>query len=243
VSFDFTIFKHFFFDPSIVDGAKLTLLLSIVCQVLGIIIGLFLALGRLSRSRVPIFRWASGLYIWFFRGTPLLLQLLFVYDGIPQLTNKGIVLGSITSATIALSLNEGAYMAEIIRAGILSVDTGQVEAARALGMSYPLTLRRIILPQAVRFVIPPTGNEFISMLKNTSLAAVIVTPELLYAVQQIYSANYAVFELLTVAAIYYLAMTTVATLVQSWLERTFEYRRGPKRAGPLWFSIPGLRRA
>ena len=123
----------------------------------------------------------------------------------------------IASAIIALSLNEGAYMAEIIRAGIQSVDPGQIEASKALGMTYPKTMRRIVLPQAVRFVIPPTGNEFISMLKNTSLASVISAQELLYNVQQVYSNNLAYFELLSVASVWYLAMTSVATWLQSRL--------------------------
>src|SRR5947209_448161 len=143
MNFDPSTFWDYLFYGPIVDGAKLTFLMSIVCQLLGIGLGLFLALGRLSRSPVPILRLLSGFYIWIFRGTPLLVQLLFVYDAVPQLTSQRVVLGSITSAVIALSLNEGAYMAEITRAGILSVDPGQVEAAKALGMNYPLTMRRI----------------------------------------------------------------------------------------------------
>jgi polar amino acid transport system permease protein len=243
LNFDPSVFWHFLFYGPIVDGAKLTVVASIVSQALGIVIGMFLALGRLSRSRFPFVRWLSGVYIWLFRGTPLLVQLLFVYDAIPQMTNEAVVLGSITSAIIALSLNEGAYMAEIIRAGIQSVDPGQVEAAKALGMTYPKTMRRIVLPQAVRFVIPPTGNEFISMLKNTSLASVISAQELLYNTQQVSSNNYAYFELLSVAAVWYLAMTTVATWFQSRLERRAEYRTSlPQRGGLLGFAVPGMHR-
>lgn len=241
--FDPSVFWHYLFYGPIIDGAKLTVIASVVSQALGIVIGLFLALGRLSRSRLPVWRWLSGFYIWLFRGTPLLVQLLFVYDAIPQMTNERIVLGSITSAIIALSLNEGAYMAEIIRAGIGSVDPGQVEAAKALGMTYPKTMRRIVLPQAVRFVIPPTGNEFISMLKNTSLASVISAQELLYNTQQVYSNNLAYFELLSVACVWYLAMTTVATWFQSRLERRAEYRNTlPQRGGLLGFAVPGMHR-
>lgn len=236
-------FGHFLFYGPIVDGAKLTIILSVVCQLLGIILGLFLALARLSRSRLPFLRWASGLYIWFFRGTPLLVQLVFVYDGIPQVTGEAIVLGSITSAIIALALNEGAYMAEITRAGILSVDPGQIEAAKALGMTNSLTMRRIVIPQAVRFIIPPTANEFISMLKNTSLAVVIATPELFFNVSQVYDANLQYFPLLVVASVWYLAMTTVATYFQSRLERRAEYRQVSRRGGFLGFTIPGAKRA
>jgi polar amino acid transport system permease protein len=243
VNFDVKIFWDFLFNPFVVDGAKLTLLLSIVCQFMGVVIGLFIALARISTMKLPLLRWVSGFYLWFFRGTPLLVQLFFVYAALPQLTNQTVKFGSITSAFIALSLNEGAYMAEIIRAGISAVDTGQLEAAKALGMTYPLTMRRIVLPQAVRFVIPPTGNEFISMLKNTSLAAVIAAPELFYQVQQIYSSNLAIFELLTVASVWYLAMTTLATYVQSKLEGRAEYRRIPTRRRLIPFQIPGMKRA
>lgn len=243
MNFDPNVFWHYLFYGPIVDGAKLTFIASVVSQALGIVLGLFLALGRLSRARLPIWRWLAGGYIWLFRGTPLLVQLLFVYDAIPQLTNERVVLGSITSAIIALSLNEGAYMAEIIRAGIQSIDPGQVEAAKALGMTYPKTMRRIVLPQAVRFVIPPTGNEFISMLKNTSLASVISAQELLYNTQQVYSNNYAYFELLSVASLWYLFMTTIATWIQSRLEQRAEYRNTiPQRGGLFGFAIPGAHR-
>lgn len=243
MTFDVHVFWQFLFWPTIVDGAKLTFLMAIVCQALGIVLGLFLALGRLSRARVPIFRWLAGVYIWFFRGTPLLVQIIFVYFALPQLSNHTLSPGVITSAIVALSLNEGAYMAEIIRAGIGSVDRGQVEAAKALGMTYPLTMRRIVIPQAVRFIIPPTGNEFISMLKNTSLAYVISAPELLKSVSDIYSANFYYFELLSVACVWYLAMTTVATYVQSRLERRLEYQSVPRRTGFLSFALPGAKRA
>jgi polar amino acid transport system permease protein len=234
------VFWHYLSYGPIIDGAKLTLLLALVSQCLGIIIGVFLALARLSRLRLPILRWPAGVYIWFFRGTPLLVQLIFVYDGIPNITGEQVVLGSITSALIALSLNEGAYMAEIVRAGILSVDPGQIEASRALGMTHGLTMRRIVIPQAVRFIIPPTGNEFISMLKNTSLALVISTPELLENVQTVYSANFEYFPLLSVACAWYLAMTTVATYFQSKLEQRVEYRRVTRRGGLLSAALPGF---
>lgn len=191
-------------------------------QAVGIVLGLFTALGRLSQMSVPVFRWIAGLYIWLFRGTPLLVQIIFVYFAVPQLTGDRVILGELTSAIIALSLNEGAYMAEIIRAGITSVDVGQMEACQALGMPRWLAMRRVILPQAIRFIIPPTGNEFISMLKNTSLAYVIGAHEVLFETQQIYSANLRYFELLSVVAVWYLAMTTVATYLQSRLEQRFE---------------------
>lgn len=191
------------------------------------VLGLIAALGRLSRLPVPIFRWIAGLYIWLFRGTPLLVQIVFVYFAIPQLTNGHLIITEFNSALIALSVNEGAYMAEIIRAGITSVDEGQTEAAQSLGMTGWLTMRRIVLPQAIRFIIPPTGNEFISMLKNTSLAYIVSTHEIFFEANQIESATFKYFEPLTIVSLWYLAMTTVATAIQSRLER--RYARGISR--------------
>lgn len=176
---------------------------------------------RLSRSRIPLFRGVAWLYLWLFRGTPLLVQMFFVYFALPQITNHAVIINEFWSAVIALSLNEGAYMAEIIRAGITSVEEGQGEAAAALGMTGWLAMRRVILPQAVRFIIPPTGNEFISMLKNTSLAYAISTQEIFFQTDQLRSATFRSFEPLTIVSLWYLAMTTVATLLQMPLERHF----------------------
>ena len=209
------------------DGVKLTLILAVLSQAIGIVLGTITAVARLSTSRLPFFRWAAGFYIWLFRGTPLLVQIVFVYFAVPQMTQQAVVLGEITSGVIALSLNEGAYMAEIVRAGILSVDEGQIEAASSLGMTRLLAMRRVILPQAIRIILPPTGNEFISMLKNTSLLYVISVHELFYWEEQIQSATYYYFELVTVAAVWYLAMTTLATYVQGHIERY--YARGYTR--------------
>jgi polar amino acid transport system permease protein len=221
-AFDLHVFWKYLFDPAIRDGARITVELAVLSQAAGIVIGLFAALGRLSRLRLPVFRAIAFLYIWLFRGTPLLVQLAFVYFAVPQMTNGRIVLGEFMSGFIGLSLNEGAYMAEIIRAGIMSVEAGQMEAAQSLGMTRALAMRRIVIPQAVRFIIPPTGNEFISMLKNTSLAYSIAVAEIFYQATQIYSGNGRYFELLTVVSLWYLAMTTVATFGQTLLERRFE---------------------
>ena len=210
---------QYLFNGSIIDGAKLTILLAVFSQALGIVLGTLTALARMSR--LPFLRWFAGLYVWLFRGTPLLVQIVFVYFAIPQLTNERVILTEIVSGLIALTLNEGAYMSEIVRAGILSVDAGQVEACESLGMTRGLAMRRVILPQAVRIIIPPTGNEFISMLKNTSLLYVISVHELFYWEEQIQSATYNYFELIAVAAIWYLAMTTVASYAQGYIERYF----------------------
>ncbi len=151
----------------------------------------------------------------------MLVQIFFVYFAVPQLTGERIALNEFWSAMLALSLNEGAYMAEIIRAGIASVDAGQVEAAESLGMSRGLTMRRIILPQAIRIIIPPTGNEFISMLKNTSLAYAISLQEIFFSTDQLRSATYTEFEPLAIVSVWYLVMTTVASYFQGHLERYF----------------------
>jgi polar amino acid transport system permease protein len=222
--FDTSFFKDFLFYKPFIDGAKLTIELAVFSQASGIALGLFAALGRISRSRLPLFRWMSWLYLWLFRGTPLLVQIFFVYFALPDLTNQHVKLDEIWSAFVALALNEGAYMAEIIRAGISSVDSGQTEAAQSLGMTRWLTMRRIVLPQAVRIIIPPTGNEFISMLKNTSLASVISTPELFFQTDQLRSATFHSFEPLAIVSLYYLAMTSVASYFQMHVER--HYSRG-----------------
>ena len=149
------------------------------------------------------------------------MQIAFVYFALPEMTHHRIILNEFMSAFIALSLNEGAYMAEIIRAGIASVDSGQTEAAQSLGMPSWLTMRRIVIPQAIRIIIPPTGNEFISMLKNTSLAYVISTKEIFFQTEQLSTASFRYFEPLVIVSLYYLAMTTVATYFQNHLERYF----------------------
>jgi polar amino acid transport system permease protein len=205
---------------------------------------------RLSPN--PLVAGASGFYIWFFRGTPVLVQILFWFNisalypsfslGIPfgpQFAhfNAATVITPFIAGMLALGLNEGAYMAEIVRAGIISVDEGQAEAAQALGMTRLLTMRRIVLPQAMRVIIPPTGNETISMLKTTSLVSVIAVTELTYSVQLIYAVNYQTIPLLLVASIWYLSVTTVLSIGQYYLERHFG--RGTSRSLPasMWSNL------
>jgi polar amino acid transport system permease protein len=220
--------RHYLFSPLILKGVKNTLVLSITAQVVGIVLGLVFAVGRMSRN-VPA-RSVSTLYIWFFRGTPVLVQLYFWFNGVPSVFHS--FFGSpmvefmtpFNAALLGLGLNEGAYMAEIVRAGILSVDRGQTEAASALGMTSGKTLRRIVLPQAMRVIIPPTGNEFISMLKTSSLATVVTFPELLNRASSIYSTNLKVLPLLVVASLWYLLATSVASFGQYFLEK--RYARG-----------------
>jgi polar amino acid transport system permease protein len=246
--FDWSFFWHYLLRPSSVylNGLWLTLSISVVAQGLGTLFGLFLALARISRSR--LLQMPARVFIWGMRGTPLLVQIIFIYTGLAAANifrfediNLGFVTlpGNIQAGILALSLNEAAYMAEIIRAGISSVDVGQTEAAKSLGMTYPLYMRRIILPQAARVVIPPLGNEFNGMLKNTTLLSVIGVPELLLATQMVTSATFRVFELYLVVACYYLTLTTLWGLVQQRLEQRFGE---PAAASPTEIGSAGFRR-
>jgi len=238
----------FFTDGRVVSGLLETLLLTVVAMAIGVSLGTLLAVIRLSPN--PLLSGASWLYIWFFRGTPVLVQLIFWYYfsalyptiviGIPggpafAHFSANDVITPFIAAILGLGLNEAAYMAEIVRAGILSVDTGQNEAAQSLGMTRLQAMRRIVLPQAMRVIIPPTGNETISMLKTTSLVSVIAVTELLYAVEKIYSSPSSVGALLEIpllitASIWYLIVTSVLTVGQYYLERYFG--RGAARELP-----------
>ncbi len=225
----------FMFDPRILHGVRITLELTVISMAIGILLGVALAVMRLSPN--PLVSGSSWLYIFFLRGTPLLVQLLFWFNigalfptidlGIPFgpsfiHANANSLIAPFTAAVLGFGLNEGAYMAEIVRAGIIAVDEGQSEAAQSLGMTRIQIMRRIVLPQAMRVILPPTGNETISMLKNTSLAIVLGSVfELLGEAQQIYSVNFLTIPLLIVASIWYLAMTSVAYVGQYFIERRF----------------------
>jgi polar amino acid transport system permease protein len=222
--------KHFFTFDTIVKGAGRTLLLSVCAQTLGIALGVVFAVMKQSAN--PVTGAVAWLYIWFFRGTPVLLQLLIWFNlalVFPHLlgANTNDVMTPFVAALLGLGINEGAYMAEIVRAGIGAVDEGQTEAAQALGMSRGLLLRRVVLPQAMRVIIPPTGNEFINMLKTSSLASIVTYPELLRAAQNIYTNNLQIVELLFAAALWYLLLTSVFSVGQYYLERRFS--RGASR--------------
>jgi polar amino acid transport system permease protein len=233
---DFSVVRKYQFSSLILKGLQATIVLAVLAQVTGIVLGVGFAVMRLSKN--PVMSAVSSFYIWFFRGTPVLVQLFFWYNGIPLVfhtltiaipfthvtlysTPMTTFMTAFMAAFLGLALNEGAYMAEIVRAGIISVDEGQVEAASALGMTSTLTLRRIVLPQAMRVIIPPTGNEFISMLKTTSLASAITYGELLRRAGDVYSTNFEVVPLLVVASIWYLALTSVASIGQYYIERRF----------------------
>jgi polar amino acid transport system permease protein len=218
--FRWDIVWQFLFSSFIFQAAWTTLWISVVAQLCGVIIGLFLALMRMSRF--PLLSWPARAYIWFFRGSPLLVQVLLLWDGLPKVSNNVLLLPAWAVIVIAFSLNEGAYMAEITRAGITSVDPGQMEAAKSLGMRYALAMRRIVLPQAARVIVPPLGNEFNNMLKTTSIASVIGLQELTGTAEIFGATNFTIFELLIVATFYYLLLTTLWGFVQGWIENRLD---------------------
>lgn len=236
--FDWALFWQYlwpptaFQNPLIRNGLIVTVVVSVIAQALGVLLGLFAALAKMSKVR-PL-RAVADAYIWYFRGTPLLVQMALLYFGLgvthifdfPAIIIGPVTIsGAIQAATVALAINEGAYMAEIVRAGIESIDPGQMEAAKSLGMPYGLAMRRIVLPQATKVIIPPLGNEFNNMMKTTSLAEVISAGELFYGFNQVNARVFKPFELFIVASMYYLFLTTVWSLVQSRIEASLGERK------------------
>lgn len=231
-----------FGSEQLFHGLVNTLLLTAVAMTLGVLLGIVVALGRISGN--PLFNTVSWGYIWLFRGVPVFVQLLFwgyIAALYPRIAVNVPFLGSVyavdsnavftpfVAAILGLGLNQAAYMAEIIRAGLLSVDSGQTEAASALGMKPRLIFARVVMPQAMRVIVPPTGNETISMLKTTSLVSVLAFPDLLYSTQLIYSANYKTIPLLIAASAWYLVMTSVLSIAQYFIERRFNRGQAPSR--------------
>jgi polar amino acid transport system permease protein len=203
--------------PALLKGAGITLELTTVAVFFGLILGLFLALGRISKNNVV--DKICWVYIWFFRGTPLLMQIFFIYYALP-LIYPPLTLAQLPAAFIALSLNSAAYLAEIIRAAIQSIDKGQMEAAKALGMSYGQAMRKIIIPQSYRRLIPPVGNEFIALLKDSSLVSVIALTELLRTTSVMANSS-GDASIYIPAAILYLALTTLFTYLFEKLEKKY----------------------
>jgi polar amino acid transport system permease protein len=226
---DWSTTSEYLFWPTILWGLFNTIWMSIACMVIGIVIGVLCAVARGSPN--PVLKSAALFYAWFFRGTPVILQLLIWFNlalvfpriGIPGLFDFRTVdiITPAVATLLGLGLNEGAYISEIVRAGLLSVDRGQYEASKSIGMSYWLSLRRIILPQAMRVVVPPLGNEFIALLKITSLASIIGFSDILRNAQDIYYTNAKVIELLMVAAFWYLVVVSVLSGFQAMLENRF----------------------
>jgi polar amino acid transport system permease protein len=242
--FSWDVIRHYFFSAEIFHGVEITLALTVLSMLLGIIIGLTLAVMRMSPNR--LLSATAWTYTWFFRGTPVYVQLLLWFNisaiypqlslGIPFTSwtflhvNAVNLFNPFRAALMGLALNEGAYMSEIARAGLISVDEGQIEAASSIGLTRRQTLRLVVVPQAMRVIIPPTGNEIISMLKTSSLAAAVGVVETLGAATNIYSQNYLVIPLLLTASLWYLVWTTVLSSGQFYVERHFA--RGSLRTPP-----------
>jgi len=235
-NYQWSIVFKYFTASSVLSGLLTTIELTVICMALGLFLGMILAIMRMSP--IPVLRVAAAIYVWAFRATPLLIQLIIFYNFsalYPKLAftlpfdltyslNMNAVLTPFLVAVLAFSLNEAAYMGEIIRGGVLSVDTGQSEAAKALGMKANTIWYRIVLPQAMRSIIPATGSQVISMLKGTSIISFIAFPELLYSVQEIYSRTFQTIPLLIVAVLWYLLVTSVLMVGQVFVEK--HYSRG-----------------
>jgi polar amino acid transport system permease protein len=220
---------RFFTVPAILSGVANTVVISVLAMALGIVLGVLVAIMRMSEN--PVLRAVALGYTWLFRGTPVILQLLLWFNlalvfpvmGVPGFFEARTVdvMTPFVAALLGLGINQGAYTSEVVRAGLISVDAGQYEAAQTIGMTRLRSLERIILPQAMRVIIPPLGNEFIGMIKLTSLASVIQYSEVLHNAENIYYANSRVIELLIVAGLWYLVIVSVLTPLQMLLERRF----------------------
>ena len=209
-------FLEYLFNPYLLEGAVTTLVLTAAAIVGGLVLGCLLSALRMSQN--PIASALAKTYIWIFRGTPLLVQLIIIYTGLPQL---GVKFSVIESALLGLILNEAAYLAEIIRSGILGVSAGQSSAARALGLNSLQVMTYVVLPQAVRIIVPALGNSVNGLLKTTSVCSVISMEELLRKTQILIQEKFMVLELFAVAALYYLLMTSLWDIVQRRIERRF----------------------
>jgi polar amino acid transport system permease protein len=252
-NFEWGTVWHYMGNGLILHGVVATIYLTVIAMLIGIVLGVILAVMRLSPN--PIVSGAAWIYIYFFRGTPVLVQIIFWFNiaalfphidlGLPFgpaliHPDANTIITTFVASMLALGLNEGAYMAEIVRAGIVSVPEGQTEAAESLGMGRLQIMRHIVLPQAMRVILPPTGNETISMLKSSSLVYTIGFAELLYETSQIYAQNYQTIPLLITASLWYLILTSVAYVGQYFLERKFGqgFSRN-QRAGIMerWLSL------
>lgn len=235
-AFEWDVVARYILSTEIVLGVLRTLELTVFAMAIGLGLGTVIALMRLSPN--PLLTGISWTYTWFFRSIPVLVQLIFWFNfgalyksmslGVPfgpelltGTTNS--LITPMSAALLGLGLSQAAYTAEVIRAGILAVDAGQTKAAKALGMSNALVFRRIVLPQAMRLIIPPVGNEVISMIKNTSLVSVVALAELLYSAQLIYSRNYQTIPLLIVASLWYLVIVSLLSVGQQFLERHYAH--------------------
>jgi polar amino acid transport system permease protein len=249
VNLQWNVVGHYLFSHTILSGIGLTLELTVLAMLAGLVIGIVVAVMRLSAN--VLLQRVSWAWIWFFRGVPPLVQLIFWYNlaSLVQSVSLGVPYGPtfiswqtnslitpFTAALLGLAFTESAYAAEMIRAGIQAVPRGQVEAAQSLGMTGGQAMRRIVLPQALRIVIPPIGNDTISMLKFTSLVSVLALPDLLYSAQEIYARTYQTIPMLLVATIWYLVLTTILTVIEHLIEKRL--RRGHRDTGSRT-AVPG----
>ena len=252
MQFDWQFFWKSLLTPSdaFLDGLVLTIGISLVAMILAIVLGLMVALMR--RSQFAVVRGCASAYIWVIRGTPLLVQLVIIYTGFAAVGiyqfNDVSLLGwslkaAVQAAVIGLMVNESAYIAEIIRAGLDSVPKGQFEAAASLGMTPGRLMRWIIVPQSLRVMVPPLGNSFNGMMKTTSVLSVIGVSEMFLVTQSISSATFHTFEIFIVAAIYYLALTTIWTFIQAWIENRLARQLGIEQRVPITSRLLGARRA
>lgn len=246
VTFDWKVFFDHIAPPDSLtrEAMFLTLGVSIVAQFFGVVFGFISALMQMSKIRV--LRFLAGTYVWFFRGTPVLIQIVFVYFGANLFLGYDLfpreahffgfsLSGAVLAGVVALSINEGAYMSEIIRAGIGAVDSGQMEAAKTVGMRRAMAMRRIVLPQAARIIVPPLGNEFNNMLKTTSLLSVIGVRELFLDAEIRISSTFKYPEYLAAVSVLYLVLTTLWGFAQTAIERKFsESDRDRAAEGPGW---------
>ncbi|HWV47858.1 MAG TPA: amino acid ABC transporter permease [Microbacterium sp.] len=235
MKFDWPFFWQSLLTPSapFLAGFALTIIVSIISMTLAVIVGLIVAIA--GRSRWALLRILAGLYIWVIRGTPVLVQLVIIYLGLAaagvfrfedQYILGVLVRGAVVAAVVGLTIHESAYISEIIRSGLEAVDRGQLEAAAALSMTPAQAMRWIILPQALRTIVPPFGNEFNSLMKTTSILSIIGVSEMFLVAQSISSVTFKTFEIFIVVAIYYLLLTTIWTFVQSLIERSLNRRVG-----------------
>lgn len=233
--FEWSVVGEYLFHPSVLGGVLMTLELTVLVMAIGSAIGIAIAVMRMSGD--PLLAFVAHSFVWFFRGTPVLIQLVFWYNlatlfpdislGVPfggpkfYEISSTIAISSFTAAMLGLGLNEAAYMAEIIRAGLLSVDPGQAEAAKALGYRPVQTFFKIVLPQAMKAIIPPTGNQLIGTLKFTSLASTVALYELMHSVEVIYARTFQTVPMLIVAALWYLFLVSILSVLQYFVERHF----------------------
>lgn len=249
MTFDWNYFWESLFSPStsFLNGLALTVLISVVAMALALILGLLIAL--MGRSRFLPLRLIASLYIWIIRGTPLLVQLVILYTGLAaanifrfeDVSVGFLIKGAVQAAIIGLMLNESAYISEIVRGGLESIEKGQTEAALSLGMTPLGAMRWIIVPQAIRVMVPPLGNSFNGLMKSTSILSIIGVAEMFQIGSTMASSTFKAFEIYIVVALYYLLLTTIWTVIQTWIENSLNSRAGLPKAESVWKRLFGLR--